>query len=267
MPLDRFTNFCIGTLSTGIDGSQTYLDLQAGDGSRFPSFAVTTTPCQGIVYNATDFPDIASDPNAEIIRITGRSSDRLTPITRGQEGTAAVAHNAAGKTYKVLLAITKKCIDDLDAKISGLTQCSFRAHLASNASIASGSWQKVPFSKVPAGSWDAHGDFTTATSRFTAPATGYYLLSASVYFASMPARTSVQIEIQQNGAQELVDIRPAAGASSDSGAECWQVTGVVSAVAGDYFECGINHNAGSAKTAQALKYLTYFAGHSLFSGT
>jgi hypothetical protein len=36
-------------------------------------------------------------------------------IARAQEGTSAIAHNTGGKTYKMILGLTKKMIDDIDS--------------------------------------------------------------------------------------------------------------------------------------------------------
>jgi hypothetical protein len=67
-----------------------------------------------VIWNSTDYPDPSDDSDHEIVRITSSTGEDMT-ITRAQEGTAAAAHNTSGKTYSVILAVTKKTIDDIKA--------------------------------------------------------------------------------------------------------------------------------------------------------
>jgi len=64
-------------------------------------------------YNSTDYPDPSDDPDVEIVRVESRNEDTLM-ITRAQEDTTATAKNIVGKTYKMILTITKKTIDDIN---------------------------------------------------------------------------------------------------------------------------------------------------------
>jgi len=117
MILDPVKNFAIVTVSTGYAAGATSIVLSSGDGAKLP--APSTDGAFNLVwYNSSDYPNPADDPNVEIVRCTGRSTDTLT-VTRAQEGTADVNHNTGGKTYKMLLSITKKMIDDI--KVGGLT--------------------------------------------------------------------------------------------------------------------------------------------------
>lgn len=108
--LDDRANFALGDLvSGGIDGSSTTLSLV--DASSF------STPVEGysIVVFDEAFRSSAEDPSVEIMRATGKSGNDLT-VVRGQEGTAAVAHQAVGQSYKCFHGPTKKSADDI-AKI------------------------------------------------------------------------------------------------------------------------------------------------------
>lgn len=111
---DLVTNFAKATVSTGYDSAAVSVDLIAGHGAKFPvAAAATNTSWFNVVwYNSTDYPDPADDPSVEIVRVTNRSTDTLT-IVRAQEGTTASNKNTAGKTYKMILAPTRKTILDL----------------------------------------------------------------------------------------------------------------------------------------------------------
>ena len=63
-------------------------------------------------WNSTDYPDPSDDPNVEIVRVTGISTDTLT-ITRAQEGTSASTKNTSAKTYKLVAGASAKTLDDL----------------------------------------------------------------------------------------------------------------------------------------------------------
>lgn len=113
MPLDPTTNFAKGTLTTGYDASAVTVVLQSGNGALFPQPS-TDGAFNLVWFNFTDYSDPTDDPNKEIVRCTARSSDTLT-ITRAQESTSAVTHNTSGKTYKMILAVTKKMITNIGA--------------------------------------------------------------------------------------------------------------------------------------------------------
>ncbi len=108
MSLDPILNFAKGEVSIGYDDTATSIVLSSGDGANFPSsFSYNV-----VWWNFTDFPDPSDDPNVEIVRVTARTSDTLT-VTRAQEGTAATTKNTGGKTYKMILAFTKKTYDEI----------------------------------------------------------------------------------------------------------------------------------------------------------
>ena len=90
--------------------SGTSLVVTSGHGSRFPD------PATYGAYNATVWATGAlPDPaNAEIVRVTARSTDTLT-IVRAQEGTTARTVIVGDL---VALSITKKVLDDADATLA-----------------------------------------------------------------------------------------------------------------------------------------------------
>jgi len=112
------TNFGKVTVSTGYDAAATSIVLSSGHGSRLPTTFSFPIPW----WNATDYSDPADDPQREIVTVTNRSTDTLT-IVRGVEGTSASTKNTAGKTYKMVLSLTKAMWDSLPMPwgISGLT--------------------------------------------------------------------------------------------------------------------------------------------------
>lgn len=110
---DPVVNFGKVTLSAGYASGVTSVALVSGDGAKLPN--PTTDGAFNLVwYNSTDYPDPSDDPLVEIVRVTAKSGDTLT-ITRGQEGTGDNNHNTSGKTYKMILPLTKKTYDELVA--------------------------------------------------------------------------------------------------------------------------------------------------------
>jgi hypothetical protein len=105
-------NFGKVQVSTGYDSTATSIVLTGGGGAKLP-----TPPFNLVWWNSTDYSDPADDLYVEIVRCTNKVSDTLT-ITRAQEGTAASNKNLTGKTYKMILAPTKKIVDDLVSDIA-----------------------------------------------------------------------------------------------------------------------------------------------------
>ncbi len=117
MTIDVRNNFGKVTVSTGYDDSATSIVLSSGHGANLPSsFSYNL-----VWYNATDYSDPADDPNKEIVRVTNLVTDTLT-VTRGQEGVAATTKNTAAKTYKMVLSITAKMVDDIETDIAAAHQ-------------------------------------------------------------------------------------------------------------------------------------------------
>ncbi len=115
MATDPVTNFAKVTLSTGYDAAALSVVLSGGDGAKLPDPSASGA-FNLVWWNSTDYADPSDDPSVEIVRCTARTTDTLT-ITRAQESTGAVTHNTGGKTYKMILSITKKMIDDIEDRI------------------------------------------------------------------------------------------------------------------------------------------------------
>jgi len=116
MSLDPVTNFAKTTLASGITLGATSMTFASGGAAKFPD-PDTDGAFNVVIWNSTDYPDPADDPEHEIVRVTSSSGEDMT-ITRAQEGTATAAHNANGKTYSVILAVTKKMIEDVGSLVS-----------------------------------------------------------------------------------------------------------------------------------------------------
>jgi len=112
-------NFAVVTASTGYDSVATTVILSGGDGAKLPNPG-TEGDFFLVWWNATDYGAASSDPNREILRVTARSTDTLT-VVRGQDGTTAVNHNTAGKTYRLQLAFIKAMYDKIGTDIAAAT--------------------------------------------------------------------------------------------------------------------------------------------------
>ncbi len=111
MLIDAAENFAKVTVSGTYNAAATAITLEGANGARLPD-TDAEGPFNLVWFNSTDYKDPADDPNREIVRVLARATDALT-ILRAQEGTAATTKNAAGKVYKMVLAPTKKLVDDL----------------------------------------------------------------------------------------------------------------------------------------------------------
>lgn len=130
--LDPVTNFAIAVIDA-IDDSATTANLASGKGALFPAPA-TDGAFNVIIFNSTDYRSPSDDPNKEILRVTGRSTDALT-FSRAQEGTSAATHNTSGKVYKIVLTPTKKQIDDIDAELTAIEKVVIPASASAPASL------------------------------------------------------------------------------------------------------------------------------------
>jgi hypothetical protein len=111
MAYDPVKNFCRVNVNQGYDSSATTIQLALGEGNKLPDPA-TEGQYNLVWWNATDYSDPTDDPYKEIVRVSSKSGDQIT-ISRGQEGTTAQNHNLSGKSYKMMLTLTKKTYEDL----------------------------------------------------------------------------------------------------------------------------------------------------------
>jgi hypothetical protein len=110
--LPPVTNFAKVTVSTGYNSAATSIVLLSGHGAKLPA----TFPYPVVWWNATDYASPEDDPFVEIVSVTARSVDTLT-VVRAQESTAASNHNTGGKTYRMILTLTKSMWDQIQTDI------------------------------------------------------------------------------------------------------------------------------------------------------
>lgn len=108
--MDAHANFAISTVATAPSpaSSGTSLVVASGEGARFPA-----TPFNATIWPATARPDPA---NAEIVRVTNRSTDTLT-ITRAQELTSA---RTVVVGDLIAATITNKTLTDVEGATAGV---------------------------------------------------------------------------------------------------------------------------------------------------
>jgi len=113
MAFDAHKDFAISTVATAPSPatSGTSLIVSTGDGAKFPA-----VPFNAVVWPAGAQPTTA---NAEIVRVTAKSTDTLT-ITRTQEGTSARTIIVGDQ---IANTITAKVLTDIEDRITtpGLT--------------------------------------------------------------------------------------------------------------------------------------------------
>lgn len=114
MALDPVKNFAISRVATAPSpaDSGTTLVVETGDGALFPD------PSASGEYNVVIYPngEQPTSTNAEIVRVTARTSDTMT-ITREEEGTSA---RTIAEGDIVMLAITAKMVSDLSTAVTGV---------------------------------------------------------------------------------------------------------------------------------------------------
>src|SRR3990167_7655526 len=108
------TNFGKVTVNTTYDAAATSIVLTTGHGAKLPA----SFPFPLVWWNSTDYDDPADDPLVEIVTVTGRATDTLT-VVRGAEASGASTKNTAGKTYRMILSLTKAMWDGLSPFTTG----------------------------------------------------------------------------------------------------------------------------------------------------
>lgn len=116
--IDPVTNFANVEVSTTYNDTATSITLTTGEASIFPDPAVDGE------FNVTwwdsfNYGEVFNDPNVEIVRVTATTGDVMT-VTRAQEGTVASTKNTGDGEYRMVLAPTKKTIDDIRLDIEDL---------------------------------------------------------------------------------------------------------------------------------------------------
>ena len=112
--MDQVKNFAKGTLGGTIEAADTSITLLTGHGARFPD-----VPFNATIWNAADYPDPSDDPIKERVRVTARTGDTLTAVTRGLYGTSAEDHNEAGKVYQIESGFSVETILEMVGDVFG----------------------------------------------------------------------------------------------------------------------------------------------------
>ncbi len=193
---DGKKNFSYGVVATPPSpaSSGTSLVLGSGQGANFPDPA--TANYNVVVWPAGVAPTIA---NAEIVRVTGKSTDTLT-ITRTQESTSARTIVAGDQ---VMLADTAKVYTDMQTAITTIEGKinNVRARVglsADSGALTGGAVTKINFNTEQ---FDTANAYNTSTYKFVAPVAGWYLLGVQLYFyTNITADHVYDAYIYKNGA-------------------------------------------------------------------
>ena len=122
---DAHANFAFSTLTNSPGPGGTSLTVTAGTGTRFPA-----TPFNATVWPATALP---TPDNAEIVRVTGITSDTFT-ITRAQESTTA-KNLVSG--YYIAATVTAKTLTDIETAASDAATAAANADGVATAAYTS----------------------------------------------------------------------------------------------------------------------------------
>jgi hypothetical protein len=114
MTVDQTANFVRGGVSSSVGSADTTINVD--DASTYPDPTAGRGEYNLVIWDLDQYirPDL--DPNAEIVRVTGRdtTNDTLT-VQRGQENTTAASHPSTSELH---LSATSKNFDDIDSKIT-----------------------------------------------------------------------------------------------------------------------------------------------------
>lgn len=195
--LDSRKNFAIANVNNVYDESATEIELTTGAGSKFPD---ATTPYNLVWWNSSDYTSPSDDPNAEIVRVTGRTDDTLT-ITRAQESTSATTKNTTSKIYKVMLGLTSKVLDDIETAFNDIETIVNNLSLASIASLSTDTTKSLY--TIPE---DADVEYRTSggiTAQYIKDSNGY------IGYGTVPYRPISVKDAGGNGFQIGLDITSA----------------------------------------------------------
>lgn len=125
MAWDAHANFAISAVATAPSpaNSGTSLIVTAGHGTRFP-----TAPFNAVVWPSGSSPDPS---NAEIVRVTARSTDTLT-ITRAQESSSARTIVVGDQ---IAAGITRKTVSDIEDRITAKQRTGTNPAAAATATL------------------------------------------------------------------------------------------------------------------------------------
>jgi len=114
--LDPVTNFA-KVVPSLVNSVTTQVTLAAGNRALLPDIDILGE-FNLVWWNWTDYKDPSDDPEKEIVRVVDFENEEGIVIERAQEGTQAYDHNTSGKVYKMILAPTKKTMDDIETALT-----------------------------------------------------------------------------------------------------------------------------------------------------
>lgn len=240
-----YANNAVGTLASAITNSATSLTLNAGQAALFPN------PGAGQAFYGT-LTDAATQTLKEIVLATSVSGN-IVSITRAQDGTSARSWNAGDIFEQCTVAAELRAFaaNGQNAAFDTLSATGNDALLYNNNSA-----QSIPnLTPTIVTGWTQLFDrlgtnFNATTGVFTAPANGYYQVSAGLLFTANTGapNTSAQTVIVANG------VNVAAGFTiRENNATAGEGATVSSAVflsAGQTLTINAVQNSGAALTLQ-----------------
>jgi hypothetical protein len=143
---DAHKNFAVSAVATAPSPatSGTSLTVTAGHGTRFPA-----APFNAVVHPIGEEP---TPVNAEVVRVTGISTDTLT-ITRAQESSVARSVIVGDRIYA---AVTTKAFTDLEAVDAAAGTGSLRTLGTSSTSAAAGNDSRFSDARTPTAHKSSH---------------------------------------------------------------------------------------------------------------
>jgi hypothetical protein len=209
--LDPVRNFAICTVSQGYAAGVTLIALASGHGARLPQPS-TDGAFNFVWWNDTDYPGMRNaagdlDPFIEIGRCTVRTADILSTIVRAQEGTSDVDHNISGKTYKILLSVTKKMIDDIRSSVITFQKAS--AYRAAAQSIPTTAATRID---IDTDTFDPANITDLVNHRILPTIAGYYIVVGIVGLLVANLNFETLTLIYKNGAEVARGQRDMTGA-------------------------------------------------------
>lgn len=237
MAYDLHKNFAYSTVLTAPSpaSSGTSLVVQSGDGTKFP-----TPPFNATVWPTATAPSVA---NAEIVRVTGISTDTLT-ITRAQESSSARTVIVGDQIAATMTAKTFTDIENL-----GFNAYKFGAYSTAAQNSGNAAFAQTLFATEE---YDTGNNF--ASSTFTAPVAAFYHFDAGV--ATNAGATIWIVSLFKNGSEfkRGNDIRYASALNAQS-----LVSVDVQLAASDTVD--IRTFGDSARAINVSQATCYFTGH------
>lgn len=153
-------------------------------------------------------------------------------------------------TNKIL---TNPVINYTDTALT--TNVKSRATRSSNQSIPNNTLTKI---QLNVESYDVGSDFDAVTNyRFTAPVTGYYIVTARITVDSTADQAILQLDVLKNGS----DLTRGSAIASGTGGQSISVSDIVALSSGDYIELWFTHVSGSAKDIVGNNQALHLAAH------